>query len=1453
MATRDLSGAKSPRQRPRAAQSAVSAITPTAGAMCVVGVGASAGGLDACKRLLGSLPEFPGMAFVLVQHLDPTHHSMLSELLATATKMHVQEAIDGVAVLANHVYVIPPGKYLSLVQGVLRLSVPAARHGARMPFDFLLQALAASAGPRAVCVILSGSGADGAVGAQAIKSAGGVVIAQDPEEAGYDGMPRNAIATGAVDFVLPVDKISKKLVDHQRQLESPTSNSGLSRIVALLRAQTPHDFTLYKPGTLDRRIARRMGIAGIAANDHDRYLAMLGTDTKERDLLAADLLINVTSFFRDPKIFENLAATIIPELVRNGGLDKPIRIWVAGCSTGEETYSLAMLFQEQVATAGKSVKLQVFASDVDAQAVATAREGLYPLTIATHVSAARLQRFFTKEENGYRISSDLRGCVVFAVQDVLSDPPFSKLDLISCRNLLIYLRPEAQARIISIFDFALHKDAFLLLGSAETVSGNDGRFSLVSKPARLYRKIKQNRPGDAQFSAPEVGLTRNMVRPLSPRLSTRLVDKAEVCRRLVLECYAPAAILIDQRLECLYSTGPTALYLRVAPGYPTNNLLELMGPALRARAKAAINKSIADNARVIVSGGRILRDGIGTAFNIDVRPVPNSDEREFLVCFIDELKPDPKSTSISKPNVTHDSELERELEETRAELRHAVRSLELSSEERNIINEEALSVNEEYQSTNEELLTSKEELQSLNEELTALNIQLQETLDRSRTTSSDLQNVLYSTDVATLFLDVKLNIRFFTPATRSLFAIIPTDIGRSLADFQSLAADTTLAEDARSVLRNSSPIEREIVTGEDVWFLRRVQPYKAHDQSVEGVVITFTDITERKAAKSALVEARLDAERANLTKSRFLAAASHDLRQPLQSLVLLNGLLTKVVDAPTVDRRAAHKLVRRVDDTMGTMTGILNTLLDINQIDAGIVRANPVSFPINDLMLRIYDEFEYIGEARGLSLRMIPSSLTVYTDPALLEQMIRNLVSNALKYTNAGRVLFGCRRHGSTLSVEVWDTGKGIPDHELAAIFNEYHQLDNAARERSRGLGLGLAIVKRLGDLLENPVGVRSVIGKGSVFTITIPLRPMAGTAAARDEVEKPVLNGLAVQARHAGSIMIVEDDQTIRELLEIYLREEGYQTAIAADGAAALAVVSAGKFRPDLILADYNLPDAMNGLQVTSKLRAILKRQAPVIILTGDISTETLREISLEDCAQLNKPMKLADLTALIEKMMPEIQAERATDTAVSGPTIFIVDDDAEVRDMMRAVLEDDGQKVQSFASCEAFLIAYEPGRAGCLLVDGYLPGMDGLELLQKLGLNGNKIPSIMITGHGDLKMAVNAMKAGASDFLEKPVNRPQLLAAIDRALEQSSDTAKLLINRENAIAQIALLTNRQRQIMERILEGEPNKSIAADLGISQRTVENHRASIMVKTGTKSLPALARMAMTALGGEARK
>jgi two-component system CheB/CheR fusion protein len=760
----------------------------------IVGIGASAGGLDACRKLVEALPARNGMAFILVQHLDPTHESMMVDLLASHTAMTVRQAADGVLLERDHLYVIPPGTYLSVGSGALHLSEPLARHGARLPFDFLLHSLAEEYGERAVGVILSGTAADGSLGLKAVKEKGGLVIAQDPDEATHDGMPRNAILTGSVDLVLPVAKIPDALVKYDRRMAltrtqnslrvQDTADGWLPEIIDLLRTKTAHDFRPYKSGTLQRRIERRMAMAAIETDDMDRYLKILHGDARELDLLAKDLLINVTSFFRDPKVFDLLADKIVPDLIRNHAPDQPLRIWIAGCSTGEETYSLAMLFREQIAAAKRNIKLQVFASDVDPDAVARAREGLYPSAIEADVSPERLARFFTKENQGCRVLPELRAVVVFTVQDVLADPPFSRLDLVSCRNLLIYLLPEAQAKVISLFHFALRDGGLLLLGSSETVVNADGRFEAISQPERIYRHIGRSRAGDLGFSLNAGDGLRVPAHGQEPGHS-RQTALAELCRRLVIEAYAPAAVLIDRKHECLYFLGPTDRYLHVPQGHPTRDLLAMARHDLRIRLRSAIQRANQEHVRVVIAGGRSNQDGASSTFSIVVQPVLSEGQELLLICFIDEpMRAQKREQPATPRDASRVAELEQELEATRTELLGAIRNLEISNKEQKAINDEALSVNEEYQSTNEELLTSKEELQSLNEKLTALNSQLKETLERQRTTSNDLQNILYSTDVATLFLDTELNIRFFTPATKALFSVIPSDVGRPLADLR---------------------------------------------------------------------------------------------------------------------------------------------------------------------------------------------------------------------------------------------------------------------------------------------------------------------------------------------------------------------------------------------------------------------------------------------------------------------------------------------------------------------------------------------------------------------------------------------------------------------------------------------------------------------------------------------
>ena len=543
-----------------------------------------------------------------------------------------------------------------------------------------------------------------------------------------------------------------------------------------------------------------------------------------------------------------------------------------------------------------------------------------------------------------------------------------------------------------------------------------------------------------------------------------------------------------------------------------------------------------------------------------------------------------------------------------------------------------------------------------------------------------------------------------------------------------------------------TPTEHEVETPTGVW-CRRILPYRTHDGAVEGVVITFTDITGRKHVAEALEAAKREAEQANAAKSHFLAAASHDLRQPLQTLALLQGLL-----ANRVEGTVSESLVARLDETVGAMSGMLNTLLDINQIEAGVVRAEAVDFRIDDLLRDLKDAFAYHAKAQGLDLRVVSCGLTVHSDPRLLEQMLRNLVSNALKYTRKGKVLLGCRRSGGSVRIEVWDTGIGIPDDELKSIFEEYHQLDNAARERNRGLGLGLSIVRRLGTLLGHRVSVRSRPGRGSVFSVEAPLRrhdpatppPLAATASAEAAPSAPAQDTrIAPAARRTGTVLVVEDDPEVRELLALILSDDGHQAVVVPDGPAAMELVERVSVHPDLLLTDYNLPNRMNGLVVAATLRARLGSDLPVIMLTGDISTKALSAIAAHRCLQLNKPVKAAELTQAIQGLLPirasaggaPLAAARSARPARSpdAHVVFLVDDDRNIRDAVRTVLEDDGRTVEDFATGEAFLAAYTAGSDGCLLIDAYLPGMGGLDLLLRLRAAGDLLPAIMTAAARD------------------------------------------------------------------------------------------------------------------------
>ena len=685
----------------------------------VVAIGASAGGIDASRALLAALPAESGSAFILVMHLDPTHPSRMAELLSSHTAMAVLEAGEAMPLKPDHVYVIPPGRLLALHDGALRLSVAAKSPTIRMPFDFLLRSLAEEIGERAVCVVLSGTANDGSAGAKAIKEAGGLVIVQNPEEAQYDGMPRSAIATGAVDLVLPVAKMPEFLAryaghSYVRAGKSDAKHiarEGVAKIVELLQKKTPHDFALYKEGTLARRIERRMAKVGI--DDGDRYLELLTSDPAELQRLASDLLINVTRFFRDTNVFELLREKIVPELVRAQPKDAPIRIWVPGCSTGEEAYSIAMLFFEEIEASQRNIKLQIFATDIDEDAIRQARDGLYPASIEADVSPARLARFFSTEDGRYRVSRGLRAPVILSVHDLTRDAPFSRLDLISCRNLLIYLRHEAQEKALAVFHFALREGGYLVLGTSESVGDANDHFEPILKKERIYRHV--GRAGAGELTLPFVRgeVTRSLwIRPVRPAARPR-AEIGESAQRLLLDAFAPASVLVNRKHQGLYYFGPTDRYLKMPAGRASQDLLASAREGLRPAIRNALEQVSEGQElkRTVSLISRMKRNGSEVAVTVSARRVEMDGEQMILLSFVD--APERKTVVAAElsADASRIAQVEQELDMTRRDLEIAIRDRETAEEEIRAINEEAMSANEEFQTTNEELETSKEEQQ----------------------------------------------------------------------------------------------------------------------------------------------------------------------------------------------------------------------------------------------------------------------------------------------------------------------------------------------------------------------------------------------------------------------------------------------------------------------------------------------------------------------------------------------------------------------------------------------------------------------------------------------------------------------------------------------------------------------------------------------------------------------
>ena len=878
LSTRQPAGRKAPRQpvtTPPTAESPKGITFP------IVGIGASAGGLDAFRKFFQAMPPRTGMAFVLIQHLDPTHESLTAELLAKHTSMKVEQVSTEMGVEPNHVYVNPPNKDVTIVGGWLRLRALGERHARRMPIDLFLRSLAEEQHERAIGIILSGTGTDGSIGIKEIKGAGGMVMVQEAHTAQYDGMPRSSIGTGAVDFVLPVERMPDVLVKYvthpyvlakQLSVSAESGDNSINRIVTLIRTRINFDFTGYKKATLTRRIQRRMGLRHI--ENIGEYLQHLRDDADEVRALFRDLLIGVTSFFREPDAWHALERQVLPQLIRRKGPRAPLRVWVPGCATGEEAYGLAMVLIEQVREAHKNCEIQIFASDVDTEALDFARTGLYPESIAADVSQKRLRRFFIREDLSYRVNKELRDAVIFAEQNLIADPPFSKLDLISCRNLLIYLEPEVQRNIVALLHFALSEGGCLFLGSAETTGAAEDLFETVSKKWRIYRRIGPTRHDRVLIPIVPQGSTSPS--PSAGESQVRVNRLAHTVQQLFLDRYAPAGVVINRKYEILYFSGRTQDYIVQPTGPPTQDLFEQAREGWQTKLRAAVHKAIREDQPVTFRGVRVRLNKQYRNVTVTVEPLKVSKDTEglLLVTFTEERQvvPQPASRQSSKEESIV-RELEHEIKITREDLQSTIEELETANEELKASNEEVMSVNEELQSTNEELETSKEELQSLNEELSTVNAQLQSKVEELGRLNNDLDNLLTSTNIPTVFLDRQYRIRRFTPAATRLFNLIPSDIGRPVGDIVQKFTDPELLEHAGTVLTKLTAVSKEVQSQEGRWYIRQILPYRTQDDRIDGVVLTFSDV-----AAEALQEARLNAETIINTLSESLLVLDSDLR-----------------------------------------------------------------------------------------------------------------------------------------------------------------------------------------------------------------------------------------------------------------------------------------------------------------------------------------------------------------------------------------------------------------------------------------------------------------------------------------------------------------------------------------------------------------------------------------------
>jgi two-component system, chemotaxis family, CheB/CheR fusion protein len=1286
--------------RSTSAVSATAAVEPRAAPQPhapfpIVGIGASAGGLEAFRQLLGALPADSGMAYVLVHHLDPRHESILADLLSQSTKMPVSEVKGDIRVERDRVYVIPPSQDIGIADGMLKL-VPRAQAGRlHMPIDYFLRTLAQAQGSRGIGVVLSGTATDGTLGLQAIKAEGGIAFAQDPASAQFDGMPRSAIAAGCVDFVLSPDGIAQELArlgrhpymaaDKPRALSAsapaPASEeedeAGLNRIFALLRTASGSDFAAYKKTTLRRRIARRMFVN--RSQTLAAYAQYLEGDASEIQALYQDCLITVTSFFRDPAVFEALRAQVFPVLLEERASDSPIRVWVPGCATGEEVYSIAIGLLERAGELARNPSLQIFATDLSESALEKARAGLYPESIAQDVSAERLKRFFTKANGGYRISKAVREACVFARHDLARDPPFPRLDLISCRNVLIYMEPHLQESVLATFHYALSPGGFLVLGTSESVGASSAFLPPLDEKRRIYLHRKTAAPARLPFAAgASVHQEPARADPLRAAVPPGILAEAD---QALLGRYAPASVVVDEGLDILEFRGDTEPFLEHGRGRASLNLIRMARPGLLLELRQTIQEARRKNAPSRREGLRIRYRGQLRDVNLAVLPLKGVAERCLLVVF--ETLSGPRRAAerpasskgrAAAAGIRQSARLRQELAQAAEALQKVMEEHAAALEELQSSNEEAVSSNEELQSVNEELQTAKEEVQSANAELATLNRELGErnrqlgqANDGLTRSGQEVQRALdYANAIVStvrgplLIMDGDLRVVNANRAYYDTFVARPEETeGRLLYEmgdgqwnFPSLR--TALVE----VLPKDSSFEGFEVEREFPGIGRRTMVLNArrlrneHGGS-ERILLAIEDRTELKQAEQArdalLVleqSARTRAEAADHLKDEFVATVSHELRGPLTAMVgwihiLSSGdakpdpvTLARALAAISRGVKAQSRLVADLLDHSRIVTGklqISRRLVDLAAIAEVTVETLRPAAQAKDMVLELWRD---------------PRAAIVLGDPDRLQQVLWNLVSNAVKFTpRGGRVQIWVGRVGTSVHLRVTDTGQGIHEDFLPHVFDRFRQAESTERRRQPGLGLGLAIVRQLVELHGGTVEAQSAgEGRGSTFTVIVPIPALlmqpsgagpeadgsldlAAPSLPASDPEPSLLAGLRV--------LVVEDDADSRESLVTILEQYGASARGAATAREAITALEAAV--PDVLVSDIGMAgeDGYDLIREVRRLPALLGGQIPAIAVTAyGGEGDRLKAGAAGFQAHVVKPVAPAELVVAIGRL---------------------------------------------------------------------------------------------------------------------------------------------------------------------------------------------------------------------------